>query len=63
MTTMTDLTGKCDDRFEGVRAARARNLDSGEELGASLVVDIDGDLVVDLWAGFCDKARTVPWSP
>jgi len=62
MTTMADLIGKCDDRFEGVRAALARNLDSGEELGASLVLDIDGDIVVDLWGGFCDEARTIPWS-
>jgi len=59
---MADLLGKCDDRFEGVRAALARNLDSGEELGASLVLDIDGDIVVDLWGGFADEARTVPWS-
>jgi CubicO group peptidase (beta-lactamase class C family) len=59
---MADLLGKCDGRFEGVRAALARNLDSGEELGASLVVDIDGDIVVDLWGGSCDQARTIPWS-
>ena len=59
---MADLLGKCDDRFDGVRAALARNLDSGEELGASLVLDIDGDIVVDLWGGFCDEARTVSWS-
>ncbi len=62
MTTMADLLGKCDDRFDSVRAALARNLDSGEELGASLVLDIDGDIVVDLWGGFCDEGRTVPWS-
>jgi CubicO group peptidase (beta-lactamase class C family) len=62
MTGMADLLGKCDGRFEGVRAALARNLDSGEELGASLVVDIDGDIVVDLWGGSCDQAQTIPWS-
>src|SRR5580700_594743 len=62
MTTMAELLGKCDDQFEGLRAALARNLDSGEELGASLVLDIDGEIVVDLWGGFCDEARTVPWS-
>jgi len=59
---MTELLGKCDDRFDAVRAALARNLDSGEELGASLVLDIDGEIVVDLWGGFRDEARTVPWS-
>src|ERR1700722_9980439 len=62
MTTMAELLGKCDDQFEGLRAALARNLDSGEELGASLVLDIDGEIVADLWGGFCDEARTVPWS-
>ena len=59
---MAELLGKCDHQFDGLRAALARNLDSGEELGASLVLDIDGEIMVDLWGGFCDGARTVPWS-
>ena len=59
---MAPLEGRCEPRFEAVRGALARHLDSGEELGASLVVDIDGDLVVDLWGGSCDQARTVPWT-
>jgi len=45
---MADVHGVCDERFEAVRSALARNLDSGEELGASLVLDIDGDIVVDI---------------
>ena len=36
MITMADLLGKCDDRFDAPRAALARNLDSGEELGVPL---------------------------
>src|SRR5262249_57516721 len=59
---MAQIEGRCEPRFEAVRGALAQNLDSGEELGASLVVDIDGDNVVDLWGGFCDEARTVPWT-
>ena len=59
---MAQVEGRCAPRFEAVRDALAQNLGSGEELGASLVVDIDGDLVVDLWGGFCDQARTVPWT-
>ena len=58
---MADIHGTCDNRFEAVRGALARNLDSGEELGASLVLDIDGDIVVDIWGGFRDQARTIPW--
>jgi CubicO group peptidase (beta-lactamase class C family) len=62
MTTMAGLLGKCDDRFVGVRDALARNLDADEELGASLALDIDGEVVVDLWGGFSDEAKTIPWS-
>src|SRR5215469_17066763 len=59
---MAQIEGRCEPRFEAVRGTLAQYLDSGEELGVSLVVDIDGDLVVDLWGGFCDQARTVPWT-
>jgi CubicO group peptidase (beta-lactamase class C family) len=59
---MADLHGMCDERFEPVRSALARNLDSGEELGASLFLDIDGDILIDLWGGFSDEAQTIPWS-
>src|SRR6478609_3531528 len=58
---MADIHGTCDERFEAVRGALAKNLDSGEELGASIVVDIDGDNVVDMWGGFRDEARAIPW--
>jgi CubicO group peptidase (beta-lactamase class C family) len=59
---MAEIHGRCDERFESVRDALARNLDSGEELGASLVLDIDGDIVIDVWGGFRDQDRTVPWT-
>jgi CubicO group peptidase (beta-lactamase class C family) len=59
---MADIQGVCADRFGAVRAALERNLDSGEELGASLVLDIDGDIVIDMWGGFTDQARTIPWT-
>ena len=58
---MADIRGTCDGRFEAVRSALARHLDSGEELGASIVLDIDGDIAIDLWGGFRDQARTIPW--
>ncbi len=59
---MAEIHGRCDERFESVREALSRNLDSGEELGASLVLDIDGDIVIDMWGGFRDQDRTVPWT-
>ncbi|WP_028924951.1 EstA family serine hydrolase [Pseudonocardia acaciae] len=56
------VQGLCSDRFSGVREALAANLASGEELGASLVVDVEGETVVDLWGGFQDEARARRWT-
>jgi CubicO group peptidase (beta-lactamase class C family) len=58
---MAEVHGSCDDRFAGVREALAQQLD-GEELGASIAVDLDGETVVDLWGGYRDAERTTPWT-
>jgi CubicO group peptidase (beta-lactamase class C family) len=60
---MDDLThGHCDERFGKVRAALADNIASGEEVGACIAIDIDGETVVDIWGGFADAARTSAWN-
>ncbi|GIF47707.1 serine hydrolase [Asanoa ferruginea] len=46
---------------EDVRAAFEANLASGDDVGASFAVTVDGATVIDLWAGFADAARTRPW--
>ncbi len=58
----TALGGTCCTRFEPLRELFAAKLESGEDLGASLVFNIDGEVVVDLWGGWADEARTVPWA-
>ena len=58
---MAEVHGSCDDRFAGVREALAQQLD-GEELGASIAVDLDGETVVDIWGGYRDEERTTPWT-
>ncbi len=57
----TPLGGTCSARFEPLRELFASKLESGEDLGASVAVNIDGEMVVDLWGGWADEARTVPW--
>src|ERR1700722_17980134 len=59
---MAELSGTCDARFDAVRDALQRNIDCGEEVGASIAVDLDGEIAVDLWGGFRDEARTDPWT-
>ena len=55
------LHGTLQERFAPLRREFERRLASGDELGASLAVVIDGQPVVDLWGGFADAARTRPW--
>jgi CubicO group peptidase (beta-lactamase class C family) len=55
------VQGRCDPRFRAVGDAFAAGFADGHELGASLAVELDGTLVLDLWGGVADAARTRPW--
>jgi Beta-lactamase len=57
---MADVSGTWDARFELVRDTLAQQLEL-DELGASIVVDIDGRVVVDVWGGWRDLDRRQPW--
>jgi CubicO group peptidase (beta-lactamase class C family) len=54
--------GHCDERFATVRDVFANNLKTGVDVGASFAVTIEGQMVVDLWGGFSDEARTQAWA-
>jgi CubicO group peptidase (beta-lactamase class C family) len=58
---MANIEGTCDERFAAVRHELAECIDEGDELGASIAVDLDGEVAVDLWGGYRDEARTQPW--
>jgi len=55
------VQGQWDARFDGLAEALSDELAKGEELGVSIAVDIDGEIVADLWAGHADRAKTVAW--
>ncbi|MGE3254794.1 serine hydrolase domain-containing protein, partial [Pseudonocardia sp.] len=59
---MAVVHGHVTPRFEEVRAALAANLDAGVEVGAGIVVNVDGTDVVDIWGGHRDAERTLPWT-
>jgi len=61
MTATTAIQGTCDERFAAVRDAMAATFDQGLDVGASVAVTVDGELVVDLWGGHTDEARTAEW--
>ena len=55
------MHGKVDARFSRVREVFAEGFVSHGELGAAVAVTLDGKLVVDLWGGFADRAKSRPW--
>src|SRR5262245_14761641 len=61
VTTAATVDGRCAPRFARVRDAFAANFEAGREVGASFAATVNGELVVDLWGGFADAARTRPW--
>ena len=59
---MTDAVhGDADARFDKVAEALAEELSSGAEVGAAIAIDIDGESVLDIWGGYADAAKTIPW--
>jgi CubicO group peptidase (beta-lactamase class C family) len=57
---MAEIRGTYDDLFSAVPSALATFLDAGD-VGGSAAVFVDGEPVVDVWGGFADADRTVPW--
>ncbi|MFT7648912.1 MAG: CubicO group peptidase (beta-lactamase class C family) [Candidatus Poriferisodalaceae bacterium] len=60
MTEVPKINGHCDERFSAVRDAFEANFAAGAEIGACAAVTIDGEMVVDLWAGDRNAAGE-PW--
>ena len=44
-----------------MRRAFTQNFVQGKEIGAAVAAWVDGELVVNLWAGTADEAGTKPW--
>jgi len=57
---MADIQGSYDELFTAVPSVLAGLLDDGDT-GASVAVFVDGEPVVDVWGGFGDADRTIPW--
>jgi CubicO group peptidase (beta-lactamase class C family) len=53
--------GVCDDRFAPVRDAFEKNFRLEQDIGASFVLEIEGEKIIDLWGGHADAAKTETW--
>ena len=63
MTADLPIQGSCDERFAAVRDEFTRQMQVAGEIGAAVCVRAGGRVVVDLWAGHADAARTRAWTP
>ncbi len=61
MADRPEIQGRCDARFARVKEEFAAAFARGDELGAAVSITLEGQPVVDLWAGFADAEKTRPW--
>jgi CubicO group peptidase (beta-lactamase class C family) len=61
MTGMDLVHGTCGEEFVTVKTAFENNFTQGGELGASFAFSLNGKIMIDLWGGYRDTARTKPW--
>lgn len=62
-TTPLELAGECSPEFHPVRDLFYRNFRAGREVGAALCIRVEGEVAVDLWAGWTDARKNRPWQP
>lgn len=58
---MVDISGTVPEQFTKVADALSRSIDEGADVGGSVAIAIDGEMVADFWGGYADEARTTPW--
>jgi CubicO group peptidase (beta-lactamase class C family) len=58
---VAEISGYTSSAFEPLVDIMSASLDAGDDLGASLAVTIEGEMVVDTWGGWADPERTRPW--
>ena len=56
-----DIHGHCDERFARVRDVFETNFIERGDVGGSFAVTVEGEFVIDIWAGHADAARTRAW--
>ncbi len=61
MSEPVEIHGHCAPRFAPMKDALHAAFSAASELGAAVAVYVDGEPVVDLWAGHVDSRRSAPW--
>jgi|TARA_B110000967_G_scaffold192533_1_gene219249 CubicO group peptidase (beta-lactamase class C family) len=56
-----DIHGYCDEKFSSLRGEFERNFTERGDVGASFAASVEGEMVVDIWGGHRNQAKTLPW--
>ena len=56
------ISGYCDSRFTRVADVFRRSIRSGHEIGATLAIEYQGQMIVNLWGGYRDRHRKQAWA-
>lgn len=59
--SIPEVHGTCAPRFGRAKDVFAAHFRDGKEIGAAFALTLDGEPVIDLWAGFADPACTRVW--
>ncbi|OLN85067.1 Beta-lactamase domain-containing protein 2-like protein 3 [Colletotrichum chlorophyti] len=59
---MANIHGTYDPKFQGVFEKFRQFIESGQEVGASLTVKIDGEDAINIWGGYASPDHTRPWN-
>ena len=55
------VCGRFDPMFSSAVEQFARNIANGDDVGSSFALSKDGEMVVDIWAGYLDEEQQKPW--
>jgi len=58
---MTEVNGYCDERFIEAKELFEQSISSGFELGCAITLEIEGEVVLDLWGGHANLEKTEKW--
>ena len=56
-----DIHGKFDEKFRSIVDCYEDQFELNLDIGSSLAITYQGEVVVDIWAGKRDKAQSLPW--
>jgi CubicO group peptidase (beta-lactamase class C family) len=59
--TSTEINGYCDPRFEEVKETLRKQIENGDDIGASFSATLHGETVIDIWGGYLDDERSQVW--